>query len=171
MPRSNITRYSTIAALIAGASLFAIAAEALPAGVAPPWADQTTPSAPATAATPSAPAAIETTAPASQSAPPGTDTSPGTGITTVTATPVEVPVSPAGGTTTPASPVSMRAGPNTSFPVIGTLRPGMPLQILASGNYGWVQVQSPAGPGWVYGSYLAPSSTEPTPSPVTVIHP
>jgi hypothetical protein len=168
MSGSNITRYSTIAALIAGASLFATAAEALPAGVAPPWADQTTPaatpSAPAEAATP-APAAAETTVPAPQFASPGTSTS------TVPTTSVEVPGYPASGTTTPASPVSMRAGPNTSFPVIGTLRPGMPLQILASGNYGWVQVQSPAGPGWVYGSYLAPSSAEPTPSPVTVIRP
>jgi len=74
------------------------------------------------------------------------------------ATPLEtvgVPASPATGTTTPAQPVSMRAGPNTSFPVIGTLRPGMSLQILASANYGWIQVQSPVGTGWVYGSYLA----------------
>jgi hypothetical protein len=68
---------------------------------------------------------------------------------------VDVPAYPATGTTTPAQPVSMRAGPNTSFPVIGTLRPGMPLQILASANYGWMQVQSPVGTGWVYGSYLA----------------
>lgn len=72
---------------------------------------------------------------------------------------VEVPAHPATGTTTPAQPVSMRAGPNTGFPVIGTLRPGMPLQILATANYGWMQVQSPVGTGWVYGSYLAPGNS------------
>ena len=68
---------------------------------------------------------------------------------------VGVPATPATDQTTPAQPVSMRAWPNTAFPVIGTLRPGMPLQILASANYGWMQVQSPVGTGWVYGSYLA----------------
>lgn len=76
---------------------------------------------------------------------------------------IEVPAHPATGTTTPAQPVSMRAGPNTGFPVIGTLRPGMPLQILATANYGWMQVQSPVGTGWVYGSYLAPGSGSPAP--------
>jgi Bacterial SH3 domain len=84
---------------------------------------------------------------------------------------VNVPAYPASGTTTPAQPVSLRSGPNTGFPVIGTLRPGMPLQILASANYGWTQVQSPVGTGWVYGSYLAsgtggamPASSEPMPN-------
>lgn len=62
---------------------------------------------------------------------------------------------PASGETTPAQAVSMRAGPNTGMPVIGTLRPGMSLQILATANHGWMQVQSPVGTGWVYGSYLA----------------
>jgi len=77
---------------------------------------------------------------------------------------VGVPAYPATGTTTPAQPVSMRAGPNTGFPVIGTLRPGMPLQILASANYGWMQVQSPVGTGWVYGSYLASGPGVPPPT-------
>jgi uncharacterized protein YraI len=55
----------------------------------------------------------------------------------------------------------MRAGPSTDNPVIGTLQPGMQLQILASANYGWMQVQSPVGTGWVYGSYLASGTGAP----------
>jgi uncharacterized protein YraI len=78
----------------------------------------------------------------------------------------EVPA-PAGGTTTPAQAVSMRAGPGTDNPVIGTLHPGMPLQILASANHGWTQVQSPVGTGWVYGSYLASGTGAPEPSNVS----
>lgn len=66
-----------------------------------------------------------------------------------------VPAQQIPGTTTPVSAVSMRAGPGTDNPVIGTLHPGMPLQLLATANHGWMQVQSPAGTGWVYGSYLA----------------
>jgi uncharacterized protein YraI len=60
------------------------------------------------------------------------------------------------GATTPIHAVSLRAGPNTGAPVIGTLQPGMPLRILATANYGWMQVESPVGSGWAYGSYLAP---------------
>jgi uncharacterized protein YraI len=62
---------------------------------------------------------------------------------------------PALGTTTPVHVVSLRAAPNSNAPVIGTLHPGEQLQILATGNYGWTEVQSPAGTGWAYGSYLA----------------
>jgi len=67
-----------------------------------------------------------------------------------------VPAYRAAGTTTPVHAVFLRAGPSTEEPVIGTLRPGMPLNILASSNYGWMQVRSADGTGWVYGSYLAP---------------
>ena len=69
---------------------------------------------------------------------------------------VPVPVYPVSGTSTPAYAVFLRAGPNTAAPVIGTLQPGMPLRVLASANYGWMQVASPVGTGWSYGSYLAP---------------
>lgn len=68
---------------------------------------------------------------------------------------MDVPAQQISGTTTPVSAVSMRAGPGTDNPVIGTLHRGMPLQLLATANHGWMQVQSPAGTGWVYGSYLA----------------
>jgi uncharacterized protein YraI len=68
---------------------------------------------------------------------------------------VGVPAQQISGTTTPISAVSMRAGPGTENPVIGTLHPGVPVQLLAIANHGWMQVQSPAGTGWVYGSYLA----------------
>lgn len=77
------------------------------------------------------------------------------------------------GTTTPVSAVSMHAGPGTENPVIGTLHPGMPLQLIATANHGWVQVQSPAGTGWVYGSYLASGTAAPvqasadTPAPAS----
>jgi uncharacterized protein YgiM (DUF1202 family) len=72
-----------------------------------------------------------------------------------TATPIPFAVTPMEGTATPRQAVSLRSGPNTGFPVIGTLQPGMPLRVLASANYGWMQVASPAGTGWTYGSYLA----------------
>lgn len=80
---------------------------------------------------------------------------------------VDVPTYQGSGTTTPIHAVSMRAGPSTDNPVIGTLQPGMPLQILASANYGWMQVQSPVGTGWVYGSYLAAGTGAPAPSYAT----
>jgi hypothetical protein len=168
MSRTTMTRLSTAAALIAGAGLFATAAKALPPGAAPPWANQTTttettttpatPSpAPIPAATPAVPAEQSPAAvPAAQT--PQT-TEPGT------TTPIPVAVTPMQGTTTPRQAVSMRAGPNTGFPVIGTLRPGDQLQILATANYGWVQVASPQGTGWAYGSYLAPAGTVPDAQP------
>lgn len=86
---------------------------------------------------------------------------------------VQVPVYPSAGTTTPIHAVSMRGGPNTGAPVIGTLQPGMTLRVLATANYGWMQVDSPIGPGWVYGSYLAPGGTSvqpPAPPPEVVSH-
>jgi uncharacterized protein YraI len=55
---------------------------------------------------------------------------------------------------TPLSPVDLRAGPDTSAAVVGILRPGMPLTVGATTRYGWVQVNSPVGAGWAYGSYL-----------------
>jgi hypothetical protein len=72
-----------------------------------------------------------------------------TSVEVGTATPIQ-------GTTTPIQAVSLRSGPSTGSPVIGTLRPGMAVQVRASANYGWIQVETPAGSGWTYGSYLAP---------------
>lgn len=77
----------------------------------------------------------------------------------------------ASGTTTPISVVSMRAGPGTENPVIGTLHHGTTLQILATANHGWIQVQSPAGTGWVYGSYLASGTGVPAPTDVNASPP
>jgi len=87
----------------------------------------------------------------------------------------DIAAQPASGTTTPISAVSMRSGPGTGNPVIGTLHPGLTLQILAVANHGWTQVQSSAGTGWVYGSYLAsgagvPATTDvnaPSPTPIS----
>jgi hypothetical protein len=169
MPHTTTTRFSASAALVAGVALFATAAEALPPGVAPPWANSTTTTTETTttttpAASPAAPvpAAVPTAVPDAQS-PPTTEP----GVTT----PVPVAVTPMEGTTTPIHPVSLRAGPNSSFPVIGTLRPGDQLRVLATANYGWMQVDSPVGSGWAYGSYLAPSSGEAVPPPVPITHP
>lgn len=83
-----------------------------------------------------------------------------------TTTPIQGTATPVQGTTTPIQAVSLRSGPNTGSPVIGTLRPGMAVQVLASANYGWMQVETPAGSGWTYGSYLAPVG-----STVVVQHP
>jgi hypothetical protein len=58
------------------------------------------------------------------------------------------------GTTTPVHAVSLRDAPSGGSAIIGTLRPGMPLEVLGT-NQGWVQVRSSAGTGWAYGSYLA----------------
>jgi hypothetical protein len=70
------------------------------------------------------------------------------------------------GTTTPIRAVSLRSGPNTGSPVIGTLRPGMSLRIIATGSYGWLQVESPVGSGWAYGpGYLAGGSAAENHSP------
>jgi uncharacterized protein YraI len=73
-----------------------------------------------------------------------------------TAMPGQSNATPIQGTTTPIQAVSLRSGPNTAAPVIGTLRPGMAVRVLASANYGWMQVETPVGSGWTYGSYLAP---------------
>jgi hypothetical protein len=76
-----------------------------------------------------------------------------------------------GATTTVIRPVSLRAGPNSSYPVVGTLRPGMQLRVVATGSYGWTQVESPQGTGWAYGpGYLTPvtgalAADSPAPAP------
>ncbi|HWB50528.1 MAG TPA: SH3 domain-containing protein [Stellaceae bacterium] len=65
------------------------------------------------------------------------------------------PENNASGTTTPVHAVSLRSGPSGSAGIIGTLHPGMPLEVLGTANHGWVEVRSSAGTGWAYGSYLA----------------
>ena len=63
------------------------------------------------------------------------------------------PDSPA--TTKVVRVVSMRAGPGSESAVIGTLHPGETVEVLATANHGWMQLRTPAGEGWAYGSYLA----------------
>jgi len=139
-----------------------------PPGAAPPWAD-------ATAATeaPTAPTPVTSPAPAATMSVPIAPTTQTDEESTSTAIPIAV--TPMQGMTTPRQPVSLRSGPNTSFPVIGTLRPGMPLRILATANYGWMQVETPQGTGWTYGSYLAqggavPDVQQPGLPPETISH-
>ena len=83
-----------------------------------------------------------------------------------TTAPIQGGVTPLQGTTTVIQAVSLRSGPNTGSPVIGTLQAGMAVQVLASANHGWMQVETQAGSGWTYGSYLAPVG-----STVVVQHP
>lgn len=92
----------------------------------------------------------------------GTDAAPGTDEN-----PENRESNASGTTTTPVHAVSLRDGPSGSSSIIGTLRPGMPLEVLGAAKGGWVQVRSSAGTGWAYGSYLAigtrgiaPASTE-----------
>ena len=154
---SKIALATTVTVLIVVAPLAMGRAEAQPPapylapGAATPWANATTtttetPPAQTPAATPAIPAAQ----------PPLT-------AATGSTTPIQVTATPMQGATTPIHAVSLRAGPNTASPVIGTLQPGMPLRVLATANYGWMQVESPVGPGWAYGSYLAPSDSAPAP--------
>jgi len=172
MSHTTLTRLSATAALFASVALFATAAEAWPPGVAPPWANSATTSE-AKTIPPATPTATSAPAPASAWAPTETTAAIPAAQPSQTADPSAAPlvaagVTPAQGTTTPIRAVSLRGGPNSSFPVIGTLRPGDQLQILAKANYGWTQVQSPAGTGWAYGSYLAPGGTaaaSPPPAP------
>ncbi|HEV2188787.1 MAG TPA: SH3 domain-containing protein [Stellaceae bacterium] len=76
-----------------------------------------------------------------------------------------IPTAPSGGDdpgpVTPVHAVFLRAGPSVGSPVIGTLQPGMPLQVLASANDGWMEVSSPAGTGWTYSSYLGQAISAP----------
>ena len=74
------------------------------------------------------------------------------------ARPPEQPIAPSSNapeTTTPIHAVSLRAGPNGAAPVIGVLHPGTPVRVIGSASYGWMQVISPEGNGWAYGSYFA----------------
>jgi uncharacterized protein YraI len=143
----KIALVASVVALVAAAAPIAIGrAEAqtpasyLAPGAVPPWASST-PWSNATAVT-----TVNATT-ATQATPASTPAA--TPATASAAPPSEL------GTTTPIQVVSLRAGPNREAPIIGTLHPGDQLQILARANYGWTEVQSPAGTGWAYGSYLA----------------
>ena len=116
-------------------------AQQLVPAAAPPWG--TTTSMTETKPVP-APAGIPATPPPQASVEAGTTT------------PIQGTATPIQGTATPIQAVSLRSGPSTGSPVIGTLRPGMAVQVLATANHGWMQVETPAGSGWTYGSYLAP---------------
>jgi hypothetical protein len=99
-----------------------------------------------------APVPIPAATPAAQ--PPQTTVASGT-----TVTPDQGTTTPMQGTTTPTHAVFMHAGPSGQTPVIRTLQPGESLRILASAPGGWKQVETPAGSGWAFGSYLAPADS------------
>jgi hypothetical protein len=141
---SKIALATAVVALTAAVPLTMGRAEAyLLPGAEPPWGTTTTTE---TKPVPT-PAATPATRP------------PRTSVESGTTTPIQ-------GTTTPIQAVFLRSGPSTGSPVIGRLQPGMAVQVIASGNYGWMQVETPAGSGWTYGSYLAPAG-----STVVVQHP
>jgi hypothetical protein len=117
-------------------------------GAAPPWANSTTAMPDKSVKTDNSTSEATATTSATTPAPVSDATS--------------VPVSSAEpqqllelGTTTPVRAVSLRSGPGSDAPVIGTLHPGEQLKILARAGYGWTQVQSSTATGWAYGSYLA----------------
>lgn len=144
-------------ALLAVASLTGTRAEAEPMvytpppGAAPPWAGTSTTTMTTETKTDTSPAAI----PAHPTAQPVI-------ADTGTATPDQITATPTQGTTTPTHAVFLHSAPMAGSPVIGTLRPGAVLHVLATANPGWTQVETPAGSGWAWGSYLAPAGS-PTP--------
>jgi hypothetical protein len=72
--------------------------------------------------------------------------------------PPQPPAEPATGGPEAVSPihaVSLRAGPSGASPIIGTLRPGMPVEVLATASPGWLQVRSAAAEGWAWHTYLS----------------
>ena len=155
---SKIALATAVVALTAAVPLTMGRAEAQsylpPPGAAPPWGTTKT----MTTTMETKPAPTPAAAPATQP--------PRIFVESGTTTPIQGTATPIQGTTTPIQAVSLRSGPSTGSPVIGTLRPGMAVQVIASANYGWMQVETPAGSGWTYGSYLAPAG-----STVVVQHP
>ena len=138
-----------------------------PPGVAPPWANTTTTNE-TTTTTETPPAAAPSVTPATVAVTPPAEAA-GPGAATL-APVIETPMQ---GTTTPIHVVSLRAGPNRNAPIIGTLHPGDQLELLATANYGWTEVRSPAGTGWAYGSYLASGTAAATqlPAPGAITRP
>jgi SH3 domain-containing protein len=150
---SKIAR-TTVAVALAIATVPAVAGAEpramkpwMPAGTAPPWTTTATTSEPTPAATPAAVSA----------APPSRSEAMAAVAAPDAKTSNQAGAAPLQGTTTPIHAVSLRAGPYAGATIIGTLKPGMPLRVLASANHGWIQVESADGSGWAYGTYLAPT--------------
>jgi uncharacterized protein YraI len=57
-------------------------------------------------------------------------------------------------TLAPATFLNLRAAPDKNAPVIGVLRPGMPVNAIAGAPDGWLQFQSADGPGWALGEFI-----------------
>ena len=155
----KIALATAVVALTAAVPLTTGRAEAQPLTLYPPSdAGAASPGGTTTTTMETMPALTPASTPAPQSSQPSVEA----GVTM----PIQGTATPIQGTTTPMQAVSLRSGPNTSSPVIGTLQPGMTVQVLASANHGWLQVETPAGSGWTWGSYLAPAG-----SPVGGQHP
>ena len=66
-----------------------------------------------------------------------------------TATPTVAPT-PAPQVRAAGNNVNVRRGPGTAFPVVGDLRAGKSLPVLARGPKGWLQVEMKGKPAWIY---------------------
>jgi len=53
----------------------------------------------------------------------------------------------------PTTFLNLRTAPDKTAPVVGVLRPGIPVDAVAGTPAGWLQVRSPDGPGWAYGEF------------------
>jgi hypothetical protein len=57
-------------------------------------------------------------------------------------------------TLAPANFLNLRAAPDKNAPVIGVLRPGMPVNAIADTPDGRLGVQGADGPGWALGEFI-----------------
>lgn len=71
------------------------------------------------------------------------------------------------------SPVNIRTGPGTDYPIIGTLRTGKSIRRMALGEDGWSQVMYGDQTAYIHSSYLTsklPSGTSPATDPEELMH-
>lgn len=101
-------------------------------------------------------AAVSSTPPPSPAAPPGrTASAPAGVLSTGTASPSTRTVTPAPSsvrrlTVRATSAINVRAGPGTSFNVVGALQPGEVAQVLGRDSAAdWLMIEQPGGAGWV----------------------
>ncbi len=142
---------------------------AKPVDVATETPDAATPEATNTPTSTNTPTAEPTSTPAPQP----TDTPTVTATIKPTNTPTVTPT-PAPQVRAVGKNVNIRRGPGTAFPVVGVLRAGQSLPVLARGPKGWLQVELHGKPAWIYSGVvevsgpvetLAMAEDIPTPPP------
>jgi len=142
---------------------------AKPVDVATETPDAATPEATNTPTSTNTPTAEPTSTPAPQP----TDTPTVTATIKPTNTPTVTPT-PAPQVRAVGKNVNVRRGPGTVFPVMGVLRAGQSLLVLARGPNGWLQIDLNGKTGWIYSGVvevsgpvetLAMAEDIPTPPP------